>query len=113
MFNYSPQHLEAGAEACMLVFRLLVWLSLIMAVIPANPADFAAGKTKMADQHDISALRLVVADLVNVCERKPDFCGKVRSLLWRWGMKGFNALPRDFYHSEPESVDFMHTAPLY
>jgi hypothetical protein len=90
----------------MTVFRLVFWLSVLATVIPANPADIAAGKP---GANEISAMQVIVSDFANICQSKPEICHRFASWFWPLGMRTFVALGKD----QPDGMDFTRSTPLY
>jgi hypothetical protein len=104
--DYSLQRPDVARRPAMTVIRLVFWLSVMATIIPANPADVIRYKPAMTE---ISALTVVVSDVMNICGRKPELCYKFRSWIWHFGM-------RTFATSDPgqrKAVDLVRSTPLY
>jgi hypothetical protein len=72
------------------LLRTAFWLSIVIALIPVNPADLRDGQRPVSTLETISIARAVVADAAGFCERNVAACASGRELISQFGAKAKN-----------------------
>ena len=71
----------------MFVLRAIFWLSIVVALIPVNPADLKDGQRPVSTMETLGAAQMLVSDLGGFCERNPQACGTANELFSQFGAK--------------------------
>ena len=71
----------------MFLVRIAFWLSIVIALIPVNPADLEDGQRAVSTGETLRAAQTVVADVAGFCDRNPETCGTGRELFAQLGAK--------------------------
>lgn len=71
----------------MFIFRAIFWLSIVVALIPVNPADLKEGQRPVSTLETLGAAQTLVSDLSGFCERNPQACGTANELFSQFGAK--------------------------
>jgi hypothetical protein len=72
------------------LIRTAFWLSLVVALIPVNPADLRPDQRPVSTLETISIARTVMADAAGFCDRNPEACATGRELISQFGVKARN-----------------------
>ena len=72
------------------LLRTAFWLSIVIALIPVNPADLHDGQRPVSTLETISIARAVVTDAAGFCERNVAACASGRELIAQFGAKAKN-----------------------
>ena len=72
------------------LIRTAFWLSIVIALIPVNPADLRPDQRPVSTLETISIARTIVADAAGFCERNPMSCQTGRELFSQFGAKARN-----------------------
>ena len=71
----------------MFLVRAIFWLSIVVALIPVNPADLQEGQRPVSTLETIGAAQTLVSDMSGFCERNPQACGTASELFAQFGAK--------------------------
>jgi hypothetical protein len=76
----------------MFLVRTIFWLSLVIALIPANPSDLTEGQRPVSTFETLSAAETFVRDLSGFCERNASACDTGRQIVAQFGAKAHTGL---------------------
>ena len=71
----------------MFLVRTIFWLSIVVALIPVNPADLGEGQRPVSTMETLGAAQTVIHDLTGFCERNPQACNTGNELFAQFGAK--------------------------
>ncbi len=71
----------------MFLVRAIFWLSIVVALIPVNPADLQEGQRPVSTLETIGAAQTLISDMGGFCERNPQACGTANELFAQFGAK--------------------------
>ncbi|MCG6859149.1 MAG: DUF5330 domain-containing protein [Salaquimonas sp.] len=71
----------------MFLIRAIFWLSIVVALIPVNPADLKDGQRPVSTLETLGAAQAFVSDLGGFCDRNPQACGTANELFSQFGAK--------------------------
>lgn len=71
----------------MFLIRAVFWLSIVVALIPVNPADLEHGQRPVSTLETLGAAQTLVSDLSGFCTRNPQACGTANELFSQFGAK--------------------------
>ena len=99
----------------MFLIRITFWLALVIAFIPANPADLDPGQKVVTTSQTLGALKNTASDFANFCERNPGSCETGREIVRQFGAKARNgaAFVANFFDdSSPAGPDAVQTGSI-
>lgn len=76
----------------MFLVRAIFWLSIVIALIPVNPADLGEGQRPVSTFETLGAAQAVVRDLSGFCERNRQACETGSEVLAQFGAKARTGL---------------------
>ena len=71
----------------MFLVRMVFWLSLVIAFIPANPDDLNRDQRVVSTKETLGAVQAAVSDFARFCERNGQTCDTGRELFSQFGAK--------------------------
>ena len=71
----------------MFLVRTIFWLSIVVALIPVNPADLGEGQRPVSTIETLGAAQAVIHDMSGFCERNPKACDTGNELFAQFGAK--------------------------
>ncbi|GIL03313.1 MAG: hypothetical protein BroJett030_32120 [Alphaproteobacteria bacterium] len=76
----------------MFLIRTAFWLSIIVALIPVNPADLDEGQRPVSTMETLAAAQAFVRDVAGFCERNGEACATGREVFAQFGAKARTGL---------------------
>ena len=71
----------------MFLVRAIFWLSIVVALIPVNPADLQEGQRPVSTMETLGAAQTLISDMSGFCDRNPQACGTADELFSQFGAK--------------------------
>jgi len=71
----------------MFLVRTIFWLSIVVALIPVNPADLSEGQRPVSTSETLGAAQALVSDLSGFCKRNPQACKTGSEVASQFGAK--------------------------
>jgi len=103
----------------MFLIRACFWLALVIAFIPANPADMEPGQRSVSTMETVGLAQSVASDIGSFCQRNSETCETGGILISQMGKKAregariaYTWLDERYGKEENEVVDGVATGSL-